>query len=55
MWDKTVQEVLEKTNSSKDGITQKLAEQRLLLNGKNEIPKGKKKTIIELKNYIKKL
>ena len=48
MWNKTVQEVLEMTNSSKDGITQKLAEQRLLLNGKNEIPKGKKKSIIEI-------
>ena len=48
MWDKTVQEVLKMTNSSKDGITQKLAEQRLLLNGKNEIPKGKKKSIIEI-------
>ena len=48
MWDKTVQEVWKMTNSSKDGITQKLAEQRLLLNGKNEIPKGKKKTIIEI-------
>ena len=48
MWDKTVQEVLEKTNSSKGGINQKLAEQRLLLNGKNEIPKGKEKSIIEI-------
>ena len=48
MWDKTVQEALEKTNSSKDGINQKLAEQRLMLNGKNEIPKGKKKSIIEI-------
>ncbi len=48
MWDKTTEEILEKTNSNIDGISQKIAEQRLLINGKNEIPKGKKKTIIEI-------
>ena len=48
MWSKTSREVLEKTNSNVNGISQKIAEQRLLLNGKNEIPKGKKKGIIEI-------
>lgn len=48
MWNKTTEEILEKTNSNIDGISQKTAEQRLLINGKNEIPKGKKKTIIEI-------
>ena len=46
MWSKTVQEVLENTNSSMVGLSQKQAKQRLMLNGKNEIPKGKKKTIV---------
>ena len=48
MWSKTSREVLEKTNSDVNGISSKIAEQRLLLNGKNEIPKGKKKGIIEI-------
>ncbi len=48
MWSKTSEEVLEKTNSNVNGISQKIAEQRLLLNGKNEIPKGKKKGITEI-------
>ena len=48
MWNKTTQEVLEKTNSNINGINQKTAEQRLVLNGKNEIPKGKKKGIGEI-------
>ena len=48
MWNKTTEEILEKTNSNIDGISQKTAEQRLLINGKNKIPKGKKKTIIEM-------
>ncbi len=48
MWNKTTEEILEKTNSNIDGISQKTAEQRLLINGKNKIPKGKKKTIIEI-------
>ena len=48
MWNKTTEEILEKTNSNIDGISQKTAEQRLLINVKNEIPKWKKKTIIEI-------
>ena len=44
MWDRNVEQVLEKLNSSEEGLSQKQAEQRLLLNGKNEIPKGKEKT-----------
>ena len=44
MWDRNVEQVLEKLNSSEEGLNQKQAEQRLLLNGKNEIPKGKEKT-----------
>ena len=46
MWSKTIQEVLENTNSSMVGLSEKQAKQRLMLNGKNEIPKGKKKTIV---------
>ena len=48
MWNKTIEQTLEKTNSNANGISKKKAEQRLLLNGKNEIPKGKKKGIIEI-------
>ena len=48
MWDKTIEQTLEKTNSNANGISQKIAKQRLMLNGKNEIPKGKKKGIIEI-------
>lgn len=48
MWNKTIEQTLEKTNSNANGISDKKAEQRLLLNGKNEIPKGKKKGIIEI-------
>lgn len=48
MWNKTIEEVLEKTNSNKVGINKNLANQRLLINGKNEIPKGKEKTIGEI-------
>ena len=46
MWNKTIEQTLEQTNSNANGISPKQAEQRLLLNGKNEIPKGKKKSII---------
>ena len=48
MWNKTIEQTIEKTNSNANGISEKKAEQRLLLNGKNEIPKGKKKGIIEI-------
>ena len=48
MWNKTIEQTLEQTNSNANGINPKQAEQRLLLNGKNEIPKGKKKGIIEI-------
>lgn len=48
MWNKSVQEVIEKLNSSFNGLTSKEASQRLTLNGKNEIPKGKKKTVLDI-------
>ena len=48
MWDKTIEDVLEKTKSNTTGISQKQANKRLLLNGKNQIPKGKKKGIISI-------
>ena len=48
MWDKTIEDVLKKTNSNTTGINQKQPNQRLLLNGKNQIPKGKKKGIISI-------
>ena len=51
MWDKTIEDVLKKTNSNTTGINQKQANQRLLLNGKNQIPKGKKKGIINRSGF----
>ena len=48
MWYKTIEQTLEQTNSNANGLTLKIAEQRLMLNGKNEIPKGKKKGIVEI-------
>ena len=48
MWNKTIEQTLEQTNSNANGINPKQAEQRLWLNGKNEIPKGKKKSVIEI-------
>ena len=48
MWDKTIEEVFEKTNSSKNGLTKKQALQRLMINGKNKLPKGKEKTILDV-------
>lgn len=48
MWDKSVEEVLEKLNTNQYGLTSKEANQRLTLNGKNEIPKGKKNTIWDI-------
>ena len=55
MWNKTIEQTLEKTNSNANGISEKKAEQRLLLNGKNEIPKGKKKGISYTSETIREL
>ena len=44
MWDKSIEEVFEKLKTSKSGLTQIQAEERLKIDGKNEIPKAKNKT-----------
>ena len=48
MWDQNIEDVLKKFNTNKDGLSSKKVNQRLLSNGKNEIPKFKKKTIIDI-------
>lgn len=48
MWDKKIEEIFEKLNTSQNGLTSKEANQRLILNGKNEIAKGKKTTILDI-------
>lgn len=48
MWDKNVDEVLKKLKTNEKGLTQKDAEERIMVNGKNEIPKVKKDTILEI-------
>lgn len=48
MWDKSIEDVMEKLSTNKNGLTSKEAQQRLALNGKNEIPKGKKNTILDI-------
>ena len=45
MWENKVETVLEKLNTTQKGLTTKEVNQRILLNGKNVIPKGKKKGI----------
>ena len=45
MWYKNIEDVLLKLKTNKDGLSSKEANQRLNANGKNEIPKFKKKTI----------
>ena len=45
MWDRNVEQVLEKLNSSEAGLSQKQAEQRLLLNGKMFVKKPQKRGI----------
>ena len=48
MWDKSIEEVFEKLKTSKSGLTQIQAEERLKIDGKNEIPKAKNKTIFKI-------
>jgi Ca2+-transporting ATPase len=48
MWEKKIEEVLEEFNTKKEGLSSKETEQRLTLNGKNEIPQGKKNTIVNI-------
>ena len=48
MLSKNVQEVFENLKSSEKGLTEKEVEKRLISNGKNEIPKGKKDTIFDI-------
>ena len=48
MWDKSIEEVFEKLKTSKNGLTQIQAEERLKIDGKNEIPKAKNKTIFKI-------
>lgn len=48
MWEKKVTQILEELNSNQDGISEKEAKQRLIINGKNELPKGRKKKIWDI-------
>lgn len=48
MWNEDIKDVLEKFNTNQDGLTSKEALRRLNLNGKNEIPKSKKKSIWDI-------
>ena len=48
MWEKKVTQILEELNSNQDGISEKEAKQRLIINGKNELPKGRKKKILDI-------
>lgn len=45
MWNDSIENVLKVLNSKTEGITQKQADEQTKKDGKNEIPKGKKKTI----------
>ena len=47
MWNISIDEVFKYFNSSKKGLTQEEAQKRIKINGKNLIPKAKKKTIFE--------
>ena len=48
MWNISVDEIFKYFNSSKKGLTQEEALKRIKLNGKNLIPKAKKKTLFEI-------
>lgn len=48
MWDKRVEEIYEILQTNEEGLTQKEAESRLKRNGKNVIPKGKKRTLWDI-------
>ena len=48
MWDKNIEEVLKNLNTNKKGLTYGEAQKRLEVNGKNEIPKGKKNTVLDI-------
>ena len=47
MWNISIDEVFKYFNSSKKGLTQEEAQKRIKINGKNLIPKAKKKTLFE--------
>lgn len=47
MWNISIDEVFKYFNSSKKGLTQEEAQKRIKINGKNLIPKAKKKTLLE--------
>lgn len=48
MWSKSVQEVFQNLKTSEEGLTDKEVAKRLLNDGKNEIPKGKKVTVLDI-------
>lgn len=48
MWSKSIQEVFQNLKTSENGLTDKEVEQRLLNDGRNEIPKGKKTTLLDI-------
>ena len=48
MWDKRIEEIYEILQTKEEGLTQTESENRLRLNGKNVIPKGKKQTLWDI-------
>lgn len=48
MWNKSIEEVEKYFNTSKKGLTEQEAENRIKKNGKNTIPKAKKDTILQI-------
>ena len=48
MWEKDISEAINLLDSKEEGLTKSQAEKSLQVNGKNEIPKGKKKTIFNI-------
>ena len=48
MWNKSIEEVEKYFSTSKTGLTQKEAENRIKRNGKNTIPKAKKETLLQI-------
>lgn len=48
MWNKSIEEVEKYFKTSKTGLTEQEAENRIKKNGKNRIPKAKKETILQI-------
>lgn len=48
MWSKDIEDVFNILNSGYKGLTTKEAEKRLILDGENKLPQGKKKKIVDI-------